>query len=231
MKSTEKLHKAQTAVLNTLQYATRARYSELMRSAKMESDTFKFHIHKLVRLGYILKADDGLYELTTEGKAFASRLDKGTGREIEQPKSSMLMVVRCGKYVLAHRRDREPFNGYWGIASAPVLRGVPLAESAARELKKQTGIDAKFRVAGSYRVIDVNHRNTVLEDKIFALMIAELDRLVAPCEWSGGYSEWMSLEKLLRKDRLFTITPSIFEMISIGIPFREDVCVYSNDEY
>ena len=41
----------------------------------------------------------------------------------------------------------------------------------------------------------------------------------------------MPLEKLLRKDRLFAITPSIFEMISIGIPFREDVCVYSNDEY
>ena len=80
-------------------------------------------------------------------------------------------------------------------------------------------------------MIDVNHRNTVLEDKIFALMIAELDRPVTPCEWSGGYSEWMSLEKLLRKDRLFAITPSIFEMISIGIPFREDVCVYSNDEY
>lgn len=231
MKSEGKLHRAQSAILYTLQYATRARYSELMRAAAMESDTFKFHIHKLSKLGYILKAEDGLYELTAEGKALVSRLDRGTGREIEQPKSSMLMVVRCGNYVLAHRRDREPFNGFWGIASAPVLRGVPLADSAARELRKQTGIQARFRVAGSYRVIDVNHRSIVLEDKIFALMVADLDRLAIPHEWSGGYSEWMPTDELLKKEHLFPITAAIFEMIAAGIPFREDVCIYSDDEY
>ncbi len=231
MNSKGKLHKAQSAILYTLQYATRARYSELQRAAAMESDVFKFHVRKLVRLGLIFKAEDSLYELTAEGKAFVSRLDKGTGREIEQPKSSMLMVVRCGSHVLGHRRDREPFNGFWGIASAPVLRGVPLAESAARELCKQTGIRTRFRVAGSYRVIDVNHRNIVLEDKIFALMVADLDRLTLPHEWSGGYSEWMSLDELLRKEQLFPITAAIFEMIAAGVPFREDECLYSDSEY
>lgn len=231
MKSEGKLHKAQSAILYTLQYATRARYSELQRAAGMESDVFKFHARKLARLGYILKADDALYELTAEGKAFVSRLDKGTGREIEQPKSSMLMVVRCGNYILGHRRDREPFNGFWGIASAPVLRGIPLIESAARELRKQTGIAARFRVAGSYRVIDKNSRGVILEDKIFAVMVADLDRLVPPHRWSGGYSKWMPVDELLQKEQLFPITASVFEMLLTEAPFREDVCIYTDKEY
>lgn len=231
MKSEGKLHRAQSAILYTLQYATRARYSELQRAAAMESDVFKFHIRKLLRQRFIVKAEDGLYELTAEGKAFVGRLDKGTGREIEQPKSSMLMVVRCGSYVIGHRRDREPFNGFWGIASAPVLRGVPLVESAARELKKQTGIDANFRVAGSYRVIDKNTRGNVLEDKIFAVMVAELDRLALPHVWSGGYSEWMPVDTLVKKTKVFPITAAIFEMLRVGVAFREEVCTYTDADY
>ena len=60
MKTVETLHHAQSAILSTLQYATRARYSELRRAAGMESDSFKFHIRKLVHNGSIFKADDGL---------------------------------------------------------------------------------------------------------------------------------------------------------------------------
>lgn len=226
-----KLHKAQSKVLNILLYATRARFSELRKPTGLESDIFKYHLRRLVNAKFIVKAEDGQYELTAEGKEFANRLDESTGREIEQPKSSMLMVVRCGNYILAHRRDREPFNGFWGIASAPVLRGLPLVESASRALMKQAGIEASFRVAGSYRVIDVNQRDIVLEDKIFALMVADIDRLVQPHKWSGGYSEWIPLEELLSRKPLFPITSAVFEMLSAGVAFREDKCIYRSDQY
>lgn len=231
MKSHVRFHKVQNLIMQTLQYATRARYSELQHAARMESDTFKFHIKKLIERDLIAKVVDGSYELTAEGKATVSRLDAKTGREIEQPKSSMLMVVRSGNYVLSHRRMREPFNGFWGIASAPVLRGVPLAESATHELKKQTGLDAQFRVAGAYRVIDKNCREIVLEDKIFAVMVANLDRLTMPTAWSGGESEWVSVDELLSRKPLFPITAGIFEMLEAGIPFREDTCIYRDKEY
>ena len=231
MTSTGELHKAQSTILYTLQYATRARYSELQHAAHMESDVFKFHVRKLRRVGHIVKADDGLYELTAEGKALASRLDKRTGREIEQPKSSMLMVVRSGDFVLGHRRDREPFHGYWGIASAPVLRGVPITDSAQRELKKQTGITARFRVAGSYRVIDTNCRGVVYEDKIFAVLVADVDSPITPHQWSGGVSEWMDRPTLLSKQKLFPTTAATLDMIACGETFREDVCVYTGKEY
>ena len=230
--SNERIHPAQVTTLKTLEQATRARFSELQRAANMESDTFKFHASSLKRAGLIFKDTDGLYQLTAEGKSMVSRLDKRTRRQIEQPKSSMLMIVRAnsGK-ILAHKRTREPFNGYWGIASAPMLRGVPAADSASRELKRQTGITANFTIKGAYRLIDKDMRGNVLEDKLFAVAEAVLEKETSPISWCGGVSEWMNEPNLLAKEKLFPTTAATLDMIESGEVFKEDICVYESDEY
>lgn len=230
--SNERIHRAQVTALKTLEQATRARFSELQRAANMESDTFKFHLKTLSRNGLVFKDSEGLYQLTAEGKSMVGRLDKNTRRQIEQPKSSMLMIVRSknGK-ILAHKRTREPFNGFWGIASAPMLRGVPAAVSAVRELYRQTGIKADFTIKGSYRLIDKDTRGNVLEDKLFAVAEAVINDEKTPSEWCGGVSEWMDLKDLLGKEKLFPTTASTLEMIERGEVFREDVCVYKDGEY
>lgn len=232
LQNIDRMHNAQVVALKTLQHATRARFSELMRAAGMPSDIFKFHIRKLQRMGLVAKDQDSMYVLTAEGKDIVGRLDRTTRRQIEQPKPSMLMVVmlKDGR-VLGHMRTREPFNGFWGIASAPVLRGVPTVESARRELKKQTGIDAKFSVQGVYRVIDKDTRGNVLEDKLFAVAVAVLPQVVAPISWHGGISQWMHVDELLSKDKLFPTTGATLNMIIEGESFREDACVYNESEY
>lgn len=226
----EKIHTVQAVVLQSLLNATRARYSELRRAAGVESDIFKFHIKKLQLQHYVTKAEDGLYELTAEGKEYASNLDI-KGKEIAQPRSSMLMVVRCGKQVLGHRRDREPFNQFWGIASAPLLRGVPAIMSAHREFEKQAGISADFRVHGVFRVIDKDARGKILEDKLFSVMVADVNKMAQPHSWYGGFSQWMSTDELLSKKRLFPTTRATLEMIERGETFREQICIYRDDEY
>ena len=235
MNAKTKMHYVQANTLHALQHATRARYGELRKISGLESDLFKYHIRRLVDVGYIFKASDGLYELTAEGKAFAGRLDRDSRYQIEQPKSSMLMIASCIQsgttYILAHQRKREPFYDFWGIASAPVLRGVTLPESARREFLKQTGIDTVFTVGGMYRVIDTNKKGDVLEDKIFALMSADTPSLVEPIEWPGGVSEWMPIDELLSKAKLFPTTASMLELKAAGGGFREDICVYEDNDY
>ena len=231
MKSDKRFHPTQITLLSTLQRATRARYSELLRPTGLEGDVFKYHVRRLRRQNLIFKAEDGLYELTAEGKELANRLDERTGREIAQPKASMLLVVRSeGKY-LAHKRTREPFRDFWGIASAPMLRGVPIRDSAARELRKQTGLVAEFRVAGLQRVIDTRANGTVLEDKLFTLLVADVDDCPTPYAWYGGESQWMTRAELLAKPRLFPTTLATLDMVERGTGFAEDVCVYAADEY
>lgn len=229
------LHRAQTAILHKLRSTARARYTDLRLAADLDSDVFKFHIRKLISTGLIVKSDDGRYILTPAGKEFANRLDKHTGREIQQPKASMLFVVRAEvdgvvRY-LAHRRMREPFWGYWGIASAPILRGVPTHEAAARELHKQSGIVAEFRVVGLHRVIDQTPGGDVLEDKLFSLLRADLDHMPDPHAWHGGESVWQTRDELLAHPRIFPTTAKTLDMIEGGVPFAEDACIYPLDKY
>lgn len=229
------IHKAQASVLSNLRHATRARYSELLRPTGLDGDIFKYHLKKLVNAGYVLKAPDGIYELTAEGKEYANRLDEKTGRQIQQPKASTLMIVRSEengetKY-LAHRRMREPFYDFWGIASAPILRGVPIKQSATREIEKQTGIKADFEVFGSFRVIDKTPSGTVLEDKLFSILVADVLGCPAAHYWSGGESVWLSASQLLSKKRLFPTTARTIKMIEAGQYFAEEICVYTADMY
>jgi len=229
------LHAAQASILYTLRHATRARYSELLRPTNLEGDRFKYHLATLLRKKLVFKAIDGVYELTAEGKEFANRIDESTGREIAGPKASMLLVVRSHKdgftHYLAHRRTREPFRDYWGIASAPMLRGLPVRDSAARELKKQTGIVADFAVVGMQRLIDTLPSGVVLEDKLFTLLLAEVDDLPPVHEWYGGESVWLTRQELLAKDRLFHTTQVSLDMIEQGRSFSEEVCVYDKSDY
>ncbi len=235
MKNSFRLHRAQSSVLASLRRATRARYGELRRPTGLESDIFKYHLQKLVKAGYVIKASDGVYELTVEGKEFANRLDEQTGREILQPKASMLMHVVAHhngvEYILAHKRTREPFRDYWGITSAPVLRGMPIMEAARKELMKQTGIAASFTVKATYRVIDVMPRGDVLEDKLFSVLTAAVDGLPPLHKWSGGDSVWMTREELLAKPKLFPTTAKTLDMVLNGTAFAEDICVYQEQDY
>lgn len=229
------LHPAQTSALHVLRQATTARFSDMLRQTTLSSDTFKFHVRKLTALGYISKNNDGAYELTTRGKEFANRLDEKTGLQIEQPKASILLLGRSivdgVTYYLAHKRTREPYRDWWGIASAPVLRGVPLAESAAREFRKQTGIDATFHVESVVRIIDTTHDDEVLEDKICSIMIADIDGMPQPHEWYGGESVWMTRDEILQLSPLFPTTARTFDRLDQGILFAEDICEYDAKDY
>ena len=235
MVNIDRIHPAQTIVLYTLRHATRAHYSELMRPTQLEGDRFKYHINMLVKRNLIYKASDGLYELTAEGKEFANRLNEKTGREIEQPKPSMLLVVTSvvngTTYFLAHKRDREPFRDYWGIMSAPLLRGMPVRESATKELMKQTGISVEFTPVGLYRVIDKTLNGKTLEDKLFSLLVGTVADTPKPHYWYGGESIWLTRNELLAKAKLFPTTLKTLEMVEQSIWFSEDVCTYTLDEY
>ncbi|MBP6037857.1 MAG: hypothetical protein KA604_00775 [Candidatus Saccharimonas sp.] len=230
-----KLHAAQASVLHTLRHATRARYGELRKPTGLESDIFKYHLGKLLKTHYIVKAEDGLYELTAEGKEFANRLDEKNGREIEQPKPSMLLVISSERdgitYYLGHRRTREPFRDFWGIGSAPVLRGVTICDSAVREVKKQTGLTIKPEIVGFFRVIDRSDRGRVLEDKLFALLYASVDNCPQPIYWYGGESVWLTRSELLAKPKLFPTTKAALDMAENRTSFAETTCIYCIDEY
>lgn len=229
------MHRAQVSTLYALRHAKTARFSELQDSAGLSSDAYKFHIARLSQLGYVTKNPSGLYELTASGKEFANRLNTETGREVVGPKASMLLIVAAEHngetHYLMHQRKREPFFGYWGIGSAPVRRGIPIEQCATDELKKQTGLQAAFTHRGLMRVVDKTPNDEVLEDKLFSLMQANLSYVEVVKEWKGGVSTWKTYEEIFDLSPLFPTTRQTIDMVVSGETFREEVCIYTDEQY
>jgi ADP-ribose pyrophosphatase YjhB (NUDIX family) len=64
---------------------------------------------------------------------------------MERPKLGALAVLRRGDAVLLVRRGRAPNRGLWGFPGGHVELGETGLEAAIRELREETGIEARAR--------------------------------------------------------------------------------------
>ncbi len=82
------VHSAQVSIMRELLFHPSAGFAELQKPTGLDSDHFKFHINRLVELGYVEK-QDGKYALSIKGKEYANRLDTEKHEVEKQPKISV----------------------------------------------------------------------------------------------------------------------------------------------
>ncbi|MDO4781054.1 MAG: NUDIX domain-containing protein [Candidatus Saccharibacteria bacterium] len=194
------IHKAQTAILRELLFLPATNFATLQKATNLSSDHVKFHVGRLVRLGYIEKVNEG-YRLSVKGKEYANKLDTDVGVIERQPKVAVLLVVerrRNGrKEYLLQQRLKHPYFGFWGAPTGKVRWGESLIETAARELKEETGLSGSFEHRGIYHE-RVRHELTgeIIEDKLFHLMFCDnaTGDMIIDCE--GGKNSWRTLEEM-----------------------------------
>ena len=87
-----KIHEAQTKILRELLFLPVANFATLQKASGLESDHIKFHIKRLVELGYVQKVDGG-YCLSVKGKEYANKLDTDAGVIERQPKVAVMLVI------------------------------------------------------------------------------------------------------------------------------------------
>jgi predicted transcriptional regulator len=230
------LHKAQAAVLYGLRHVATARFSDLMRLTGLTSDDFKFHVRRLVALGYLEKIADGQYMLTALGKEFANNLDTTRRTVQKQPKLSVLLIVpepgaRNPQRYLFHQRKRNPYLGFWSYVSGPVRWGEEVEVAAARELTKQTGLMADFTVCMFYRQRDYDKAGVLLEDKLFTVLEASNVAGQLTNMWHGGVQQWMTIDELKNQDKYFEPIGEIFQLVAAGIPYASRKVTYGPGEY
>ena len=221
------LHATQISILRTLRHAEQARYSELMRPLNIESDSFKFHIRKLLKHGMIEKNDAGKYQLTISGKVFANSLDKNSKTFRRQPKVSLLMVVQStndeGQHVyLVQRRLRNPHWGFQGFLSGPLLWGDDAAAAADNELHKQSSLTANFETSGFIRQRDYRtFSSDVLEDVLFQIMVATVPYQDLDNSYTRGQNSWMNYEQLASAPNIFELTTKVIDTLKTRTTYLE----------
>lgn len=236
MKS-QQLHKVEVSILYSLRQAPSARFSELMRPTGLASDTFKFHLRSLVKAGWVEKTPAGVYRLTTSGKEYANNLDEVRRGPQKQPKLSVRLVIpepnaKGVPRYLFQKRLRNPYFDFWACIGGAVQWGEDFEATAARELTKQTGLTATFKVRAFYRKADYRAgTHDLLEDKLFVVVEATKLRGQLLNDWHGGFNQWMTIEEFKQQPKRFESAYEIIEMVRDKKTYLSRQPHYQPDDY
>lgn len=142
------MHWLQQHILSQLIHHSSRRFADL-KPADIESNLFMYHLRHLMRSGYLIKAGDGRYQLTTEGQRFVDTLSLKTLTPRAQPRIVTLVVCRnqAGEHLFLRRR-RQPLLGMVGFPYGKIHLGETIAVAAARELREKAGLSAELAHRG-----------------------------------------------------------------------------------
>jgi ADP-ribose pyrophosphatase YjhB (NUDIX family) len=231
-----KAHPAQVLILRHLLFTPQAGFAELQKATELTSDHFSFHIKKLIEEEYIEKLEKH-YKLSGKGKEYANRLDTDENEIERQPKVSVAVTVeRTGedgkREFLFQQRKKNPYFDFWGRVGGKVRWGESIIEAANRELKEETGLEAKFEYRLLYHKRDFNKKTgKLLEDKLFLCVYATEYSGELQETFEGGVNRWMTHEEFMTMPKRFKSVDEFLELIDKGETFAEREFFYDESEY
>lgn len=202
------IHQAQTQILRELLFVDKAGFAILQKQTGLSSDHFKFHIKRLLELGYIEKAANGQYYLSASGKEYANKLDTDNNTIERQPKVAVILVVERVEdgetYFLVQERLKHPYFGFWGFPGGKIRWGETILQAAARELNEETGLSATFAHKGVYHehVTEVEIEK-LLEDKIFHIVHCSKPNGKLIGTFDSGNNAWLTLGQAKSQEKRY----------------------------
>jgi 8-oxo-dGTP diphosphatase len=200
-----KIHPAQTQILRELLFIPSARFADLQKLTKLGSDHVKFHIARLVELGYVSKTQTGVYQLTPSGKEYANKIDTDQNKIERQPKSAVILVIEKQEgTLLVQERLKHPYYGFWGFAGGKIRWGETIIQAAERELLEETGLTATMLYRGVYHELTRSKETgEILEDKILHIVYGSNPIGDMKETFEGGKNAWLSEEEIHGKDKVY----------------------------
>jgi len=229
-------HEVQVAILRHLLFRPQAAFSELQKATNLTSDHFNFHIKKLIDEGYVEKLEKH-YRLTHKGKEYANRMDTDENEIEKQPKISVAITLerrneQGEREFLFQQRKKNPYFDFWGRMGGKVRWGESVIEAADRELKEETGLEAKFEYKLLYHKRDFSKTTgKLLEDKIFLCVYATEFGGELIEEFEGGINRWMTVEEFHKVPKRFTSVDEFMELMDNGKTFAEREFYYDEADY
>jgi len=227
------IHTIQTVILRELLFMPSARFSDLQKLTSLESDHVKFHIARLVELGYVIKDGLGDYRLTPLGKEYANKIDTDQNTIERQPKSAVILVIEKedGRY-LFQERLKHPYYGFWGFAGGKIRWGETIIQAAERELMEETGLSATMQYRGVYHELTRSKETgAILEDKIFHVVYGSQPEGTLKESFEGGRNAWLSEDELITKKKVYKSTGIEIELGKGEKGFVEAEQIYDEAEF
>lgn len=166
-------HHIQRSIVYQLAFAPSMRFGEL-KPDDIDNKLFTYHLKKVMAAGYVIKNDDGLYTLTSEGRRIGKGVLKKESRLIDRAYSTLLLAIRRksdGAWLL-YTRHTHPMIGLTGFMHAQPTATATVLETASLECKQKTGLDTDFRVHG-HGYFRVHHIGQLESFTHFTLLVCD----------------------------------------------------------
>jgi ADP-ribose pyrophosphatase YjhB (NUDIX family) len=225
------IHQTQIDILRELLFTPDASYADLQKVTGLESDHFKFHIARLVELGYVERLARGRYSLSAKGKEYANKLDTDERTIERQPKSAVILVVQQADHYLMQERLKHPYFGYYGFPGGKIRWGETIMQAAERELLEETGLAATLTYRGVYHEHVRSDDGDIIEDKIFHVVYGSKPTNEMSENFEGGRNVWMTLEEIAKEDKVYK---SFAIELAVGMgekQFVEATQIYTKQEF
>jgi 8-oxo-dGTP pyrophosphatase MutT (NUDIX family) len=231
------LHGAQASILRELLFVQEAGFAQLQKPTGLTSDHFNFHIARLIVTGLVEKVSRGHYRLTPRGKEFANKLDTNERKIERQPKVAVILAVRREvggeRQFLLQERLKNPYYGYWGFPSGKVRWGESIVETAARELREETGLTAHIELKGQYHEHTyLQETGELLEDKLFHVVLCTQAQGQLVEQFEGGRNVWLDLATATKLQKKYTSFDTELQMALGQLPpFVHELHQYSKEQF
>ena len=228
------IHDAQTAILRELLFHPSVGFAKLQKLTGMTSDHFNFHLQKLVELKMVEKLSRGTYTLTPRGKEYANKLDTDNNTIERQPKVAVILAIeRTNKNkteYLFQERLKQPYYGFWGLATGKIRWGETILQTAKRELMEETGLMADHKITGLYHeLVYQTETGEQLEDKMFFVIHCTNTTGKLVEQFEGGRNRWMTRAEALKQPKVFTSFDTEIDIVSSDETFIERRVEYTKD--
>ncbi len=143
-------HHIQRSIAHRLAFSDGLRFGEL-KPDSIDNKLFNYHLKILVRDGVVEKKDDGLYQLSADGKRLGLRTFMGNEPLTEHAYSVLILVVRRkvdGAWLL-YTRNTHPLLHLQGFMHAVPEYDTAITDTARRQLQAMTGLIGEFTNLGS----------------------------------------------------------------------------------
>ncbi len=166
-------HHIQRSIVYRLALSEGLRFSEL-KPDTLDNKLFMYHLKKVISTKLVVKNDDGLYQLTPEGRRLGTRVLDSQQALVDHADSVLFLVVRrrSDNAWLLYRRKTHPLINRVGFMHATPTAMTSSEKVAAKALYEATCLKGTFRALGGgyFKVYDQDSLESFTH---FTLMICE----------------------------------------------------------
>ena len=192
----------------------RLRFSEIGKQLKIRSNHLNYHLEKMIDASIIEKTDDH-YHLTKNAEKMIPFFAQITGKE-QGPLSIITAAILNGNRICLLRREKRPYQGYWGMIGGKLRLSESIRETALREAKEETNLDCDFEKIAAVLHERVNDSDVIKHAFVIFLCRLTTDQTELKSTEEGEL-KWFDLSDLPEK-----IIPS--DTVMIKELLDEDFC-------